>query len=31
MFEIFKNPGWKVVIAGTGIKLSLGVLYTWSI
>jgi len=31
MSEILKNPGWKVVLAGTGINLSLGVLYTWSI
>lgn len=31
MSAIFKNPGWKVAIAGTGINLALGVLYTWSI
>jgi len=31
MSEILKNPGWKVVLAGTGINLALGVLYTWSI
>ncbi|KZY33214.1 MULTISPECIES: OFA family MFS transporter [unclassified Oleiphilus] len=31
MSEILKNPGWKVAIAGTGINLALGVLYTWSI
>jgi len=31
MSEILKNPGWKVTIAGTGINLALGVLYTWSI
>lgn len=26
-----KNLGWRVVIAGTGINLALGVLYAWSI
>jgi len=26
-----KNPGWKVVFAGTGINLALGILYAWSI
>jgi MFS family permease len=26
-----KNKGWKVVYAGTGINLALGVLYAWSI
>lgn len=26
-----KNKGWSVVLAGTGINLALGVLYTWSI
>ncbi len=31
MAEILRNPGWKVAIAGTGINLALGVLYTWSI
>ena len=31
MSAILKNPGWKVTIAGTGINLALGVLYTWSI
>jgi sugar phosphate permease len=31
MTDILKNPGWKVTIAGTGINLALGVLYTWSI
>ena len=25
------NPGWKVVLAGTGINLALGILYAWSI
>ncbi len=26
-----KNRGWQVTLAGTGINLALGVLYTWSI
>lgn len=26
-----KNKGWTVVLAGTGINLALGILYTWSI
>ena len=26
-----KNRGWSVVLAGTGINLALGILYTWSI
>lgn len=26
-----RNPGWKVVLAGTGINLALGILYAWSI
>ncbi len=26
-----KNRGWTVVLAGTGINLALGILYTWSI
>ena len=26
-----RNPGWKVVVAGTGINLALGILYAWSI
>ena len=26
-----RNPGWKVVAAGTGINLALGILYAWSI
>jgi len=26
-----KNPGWKVVVAGTGINLALGILYAWSL
>ena len=26
-----RNPGWKVVFAGTGINLALGILYAWSI
>lgn len=28
---MFKEKGWKIVIAGTGINLALGVLYAWSI
>ena len=26
-----QNPGWRVVAAGTGINLALGILYAWSI
>lgn len=26
-----RNPGWSVVLAGLGINLALGVLYTWSV
>ena len=26
-----RNPGWRVVAAGTGINLALGILYAWSI
>jgi len=26
-----RNPGWRVVLAGTGINLALGILYAWSI
>ena len=26
-----KNAGWKVVMAGLGINLALGILYTWSV
>jgi MFS family permease len=29
--EQTKNRGWTVVLAGTGINLALGILYTWSI
>ena len=31
MSEIFKNKGWNVVMAGIGVNLALGILYTWSI
>ena len=31
MANSLKNKGWSVVLAGTGINLALGVLYTWSI
>jgi nitrate/nitrite transporter NarK len=31
MSQESKNKGWKVTIAGTGINLALGILYTWSI
>ncbi len=31
MAKSLKNKGWSVVLAGTGINLALGVLYTWSI
>jgi hypothetical protein len=26
-----KNKGWSVTMAGLGINLALGILYTWSI
>ena len=26
-----RNPGWTVTLAGTGINLALGILYTWSV
>jgi MFS transporter, OFA family, oxalate/formate antiporter len=26
-----RNPGWTVALAGTGINLALGILYTWSV
>ncbi len=29
--QVTKNRGWSVVLAGTGINLALGILYTWSI
>jgi OFA family oxalate/formate antiporter-like MFS transporter len=29
--QIVKNRGWTVALAGTGINLALGILYTWSI
>jgi len=29
--EKIKNKGWRVVMAGLGINLALGILYTWSI
>ncbi|HSM73814.1 MAG TPA: MFS transporter, partial [Desulfobacterales bacterium] len=29
--EKIKNRGWSVVMAGLGINLALGILYTWSI
>lgn len=29
--QTMKNRGWSVVLAGTGINLALGILYTWSI
>jgi MFS family permease len=29
--ERFKNKGWSVTLAGLGINLALGILYTWSI
>jgi nitrate/nitrite transporter NarK len=29
--EKIKNRGWTVALAGTGINLALGILYTWSI
>jgi OFA family oxalate/formate antiporter-like MFS transporter len=31
MPKSFKNKGWAVTFAGTGINLALGILYTWSI
>lgn len=31
MSSYVKNRGWSVAIAGTGINLALGILYTWSI
>jgi nitrate/nitrite transporter NarK len=31
MTQALKRKGWTVVLAGTGINLALGVLYTWSI
>ncbi len=31
MAKSLQNKGWTVVMAGTGINLALGVLYTWSI
>jgi MFS family permease len=31
MSQSVKQKGWSVVLAGTGINLALGVLYTWSI
>ncbi len=31
MSEVFKNKGWRVVMAGIGVNLALGILYTWSI
>ena len=27
----FKGRAWTVVLAGTGINLALGILYTWSV
>ena len=29
--EKIKNRGWTVTMAGLGINLALGILYTWSI
>ena len=29
--SVSSRRGWTVVLAGTGIKLALGILYTWSI
>ena len=29
--QAIKNKGWQVALAGTGINLALGILYTWSI
>ncbi len=31
MTDTVKNKGWTVTLAGTGINLALGILYTWSI
>jgi len=31
MSQSGKNSGWIVTMAGTGINLALGVLYTWSV
>ena len=31
MTKAIRNRGWSVVMAGTGINLALGILYTWSI
>jgi len=31
MSKPVKNLGWRVTLAGTGINLALGILYTWSI
>lgn len=31
MSEVVKNKGWSVAMAGIGINLALGILYTWSI
>ncbi len=31
MPEITKRKAWTVVLAGTGINLALGILYTWSV
>lgn len=31
MEKKFKNKGWIVTFSGTGINLSLGILYTWSV
>lgn len=29
--KLERNPGWRVVLAGLGINLALGVLYAWSV
>jgi OFA family oxalate/formate antiporter-like MFS transporter len=29
--QVIKNKGWQVTLAGVGINLALGILYTWSI
>ncbi|NPV05836.1 MAG: OFA family MFS transporter [Syntrophaceae bacterium] len=31
MSQVVKNKGWTVTLAGMGINLALGILYTWSI
>ena len=31
MLKSTTNKGWNVVLAGTGINLALGILYSWSI